>query len=59
MLVMLHRMGLRVVEVPVRMYVSGAQSMHSGVVRPLYYIYKMTLALFMAMVRTLPKKEQP
>ena len=59
MLVMLHRMGIRVVEVPVRMYVSPGQSMHSGVLRPLYYAYKMTLAIFLAMFRKLPKRADP
>jgi len=58
MLVALHRMGVRVVEVPVKMYVSPAQSMHSGITRPMYYIFKMTLAIFMAMFRKLPTRDE-
>ena len=59
MLVLLHRMGIRVLEVPVKMYPSGARSMHSGLSRPLYYGYKMTLAIFMALIRKLPRKANP
>ncbi len=59
MLVMLHRMGFRVREVPVKMYPSPGASMHSGIVRPLYYLYKMTLAIFMALCRKLPRKDAP
>jgi glycosyltransferase involved in cell wall biosynthesis len=59
MLVLLHRMGLRVVEAPARIHARSAKSMHGGLLRPLYYIYKMTLAIFMATIRDLPRKEQP
>lgn len=59
MLIILHRMGIRVVEVPVKMYPNSGQSMHSGVIRPLYYIYKMTLAMLMAVFRSLPRKDKP
>jgi len=59
MLVLLRRMGIRVLEVPVKMYPSGAQSMHSGLIRPLYYLYKMTLAILMATIRTLPREGAP
>jgi len=45
--------------VPVKMYPSGARSMHSGLSRPLYYGYKMTLAIFMALIRKLPRKANP
>ena len=59
MLVILHRMGIRVVEVPVKMHPSPGQSMHSGIIRPLYYIYKMTLAILMSLFRDLPEKDKP
>ncbi|MFH0965811.1 MAG: glycosyltransferase family 2 protein [Planctomycetota bacterium] len=55
MWVLLHRMGFRVRELPVRMYADAGASMHAGVLRPLYYIFKMTLALLMAVTRPLPK----
>ncbi len=32
---------------------------HSGIIRPLYYGYKMTLAIFMALFRKLPKEDSP
>jgi len=59
MLITLHRLGIRVMEVPVTMYPDAGQSMHGGVIRPLYYIYKMTLAMLMAMLRKLPTKDKP
>ena len=59
MLVILHRMGIRLMEVPVKMYPKRGQSMHDGIIRPLYYIYKMTLAILMAMIRSLPKRSKP
>lgn len=55
MFVVLHRMGLRFQELPVRMYASQGQSMHSGLLKPLYYGYKMTLAILMALVKKLPR----
>jgi glycosyltransferase involved in cell wall biosynthesis len=55
MFIILHRMGIRVVEVPTRMRPNSNQSMHKGIVRPLYYIFKMSLAILMATFRKLPK----
>jgi glycosyltransferase involved in cell wall biosynthesis len=50
-LVMLHRAGLRVQEVPVTMRPnSNGQSMHSGL-KPLYYIYKMLLSITLNLMR--------
>jgi glycosyltransferase involved in cell wall biosynthesis len=51
MLITLHRAGYRMMEVPVRMYsnVQG-KSMHGGI-RPLYYIFKMLLSIFVTMLR--------
>lgn len=48
MIVTLHRMGFRIKEVPVRMYISEGASMHSGIIKPLYYIYKMSIAMLVA-----------
>jgi glycosyltransferase involved in cell wall biosynthesis len=44
-LVMLHFYGLKIKEVPVRMYPKPGASMHKGLWRPLYYIAKMCLSL--------------
>ena len=50
-LVMLHRAGLRVQEVPVAMRPnSNGRSMHSGL-KPLYYIYKMLLSIGLNLMR--------
>jgi len=50
-LVMLHRAGLRVHEVPVAMRPnSNGRSMHSGL-KPLYYIYKMLLSITLNLMR--------
>lgn len=49
-----HRLGLRVVEVPVEMKEDGGESMHSGLLRPMYYIYKMTLCIIIALIAKLP-----
>jgi glycosyltransferase involved in cell wall biosynthesis len=50
-LVLMHRAGLRLREVPVRMHpnVQG-RSMHSGL-KPLYYIYKMFLSITLNLMR--------
>ena len=50
-LVMLHRAGLRMQEVPVAMRPnSNGRSMHSGL-KPLYYIYKMLLSITLSLMR--------
>ncbi len=50
-LIMLERAGLRVKEVPVRMYPkNGGRSMHSGL-RPIYYMFKMLLSVALAPLR--------
>jgi glycosyltransferase involved in cell wall biosynthesis len=51
MLIMLHRAGFRLVEVPVRMYEnSEGKSMHSGL-KPLYYMFKMLLSICVTLMR--------
>ena len=49
-LVLLHRSGFRVTEVPVQMRASDSVSMHSGH-RSVYYVYKMFLSLLVTMLR--------
>jgi hypothetical protein len=54
MLLTLHRAGFRIREVPVRMHASApGKSMHAGW-KPLYYIFKMLLSIFVTLLR---KKE--
>jgi glycosyltransferase involved in cell wall biosynthesis len=50
-LIMLHRAGLKSIEVPVEMYqrLEGV-SMHSGL-KPLYYVFKMFLSIFVTLLR--------
>jgi glycosyltransferase involved in cell wall biosynthesis len=53
-LILLHRSGYRVKEVPVQMRPSPGQSMHAGH-RSLYYVYKMVLSIFVTLLRPGPK----
>jgi len=51
MLITLHRAGFRIREVPVRMYASATgKSMHAGW-KPLYYMFKMLLSIFVTLLR--------
>lgn len=51
MLIMLHRAGFRITEVPVRMFEnSEGKSMHSGL-KPLYYMFKMFLSICVTLMR--------
>ena len=50
-LIMLHRSGFRIREVPVRMFENrDKKSMHSGL-KPVYYIFKMFLSIFVTLMR--------
>jgi glycosyltransferase involved in cell wall biosynthesis len=49
-LIMLHRSGFNVREVPVQMLPSPGQSMHDGH-RSLYYVYKMLLSILVTVLR--------
>ena len=49
-LILLHRSGFRVREVPVQMRPSPGQSMHSGH-RSVYYVYKMALSILVTLLR--------
>ncbi len=53
-LILLHRSGYRVREVPVEMRPSPGQSMHSGH-RSLYYVYKMFLSILVTLLRPRPR----
>lgn len=50
-IIMLHRSGFRIREVPVRMFENqDKKSMHSGW-KPVYYIFKMFLSIFVTLMR--------
>jgi glycosyltransferase involved in cell wall biosynthesis len=49
-LILLHRSGFRLKEIPVVMHPSPRQSMHSGH-RSLYYVYKMMLSILVTLLR--------
>jgi glycosyltransferase involved in cell wall biosynthesis len=50
-LILLHRTGFRVREIPVRMRPSPGKSMHSAHSSP-YYLYKMLLSIFVTLLRS-------
>jgi glycosyltransferase involved in cell wall biosynthesis len=51
-IITLHRAGFRIREVPVRMHPNAeGRSMHSGLLRPIYYVVTMLLAIFIALIR--------
>ena len=50
-IIMLHKKGFRFKEVPVVMHNAAKPSMHGGIIKPLYYIFKMLLSIFMTLLR--------
>lgn len=55
-LIMIHRAGLAVREIPVQMYArESGESMHSGL-KPVWYMFKMLLSIVMTLLRTPPTK---
>ncbi|MEO5370885.1 MAG: glycosyltransferase family 2 protein [Magnetococcus sp. DMHC-1] len=52
-LLVLHRKKFRIVERPLRMYADRGKSMHQGFLRPVYYVVKMTISIFLAMTMKL------
>ena len=54
-LILLHRSGYRLREIPVQMRPSPGQSMHSGH-RSLYYVYKMLLSMLVTLLRPRPRE---
>lgn len=58
-LIMLHRLGMRFVEVPVKMNLSTKKkTMHSGFV-PVYYLFKMMLSIVVTLLRNHELRRQP
>jgi glycosyltransferase involved in cell wall biosynthesis len=55
MIMLLSRMGFRIVEVPVTMYASKGASMHDGL-RPVYYVFKMLFSISVVLARKLPER---
>jgi glycosyltransferase involved in cell wall biosynthesis len=52
-LAMVGRAGLRLIEVPVRMLPSPpGKSMHAGLIKPFYYVFRMSLALALVPLRS-------
>ncbi|MBF0098839.1 MAG: glycosyltransferase family 2 protein [Magnetococcales bacterium] len=56
-LLLLHRKGFRIIEIPVRMYVSSSGSMHSGFFQSFYYVIKMMLSIFITLLTKVPGEE--
>jgi len=57
-LLMLHRAGIRFTEVPAVFHArTTGQSMHGGLLRPLLYWIRATLAILMVLLRPKPRKE--
>lgn len=57
-IIMLHRAGFRIKEIPLVMYRKyGQKSIHSGL-KPIYYIFKMALSIFVTLLRSMPKSEE-
>lgn len=50
-IIMLHRQGFRFKEVPVIMHKAAKRSMHGGILKPMYYIFKMMLSIFVTLLR--------
>ncbi len=51
-IIMLYRKGFKFMELPVVMHKAPtAKSMHGGIIRPLYYIFKMMLSIFVTLLR--------
>jgi glycosyltransferase involved in cell wall biosynthesis len=51
-IIMLHKKGIRFREVPVLMHAAySGKSMHGGIIRPLFYIFKMMLSIFVTLLR--------
>lgn len=50
-LILLHYRGFRIKEIPVRMYANTEQSIHAGIIRPMYYVFKMFLSIVMIVLR--------
>jgi len=59
MLLMVYRAGLKTLEIPVSMRESrSGQSMHGGIIRPMYYIFRMLLGIMVTLLRKPPDKTE-
>lgn len=58
-LILLHRAGFRVEEIPVRMKPSPTgKSMHGGIVKPMFYVFKMFLSIAVTLLREKPRADR-
>ncbi len=56
-LLLVHRLGFRIGEIPVAMHAAeGGVSMHAGILKPTFYMIRMTLSVLMASITTLPER---
>jgi len=53
-IIMLHKRGFKIREISVKMHSGSKGSMHRGL-RPLYYIYKMLLSMFISLISKSPE----
>jgi len=52
MIIMLHKNGFKISEIPVIMYPNQeGKSMHSGILKPIFYMIYMILSIFVVMIR--------
>ena len=58
-LILLYRAGFRAEEIPVAMRASvTGQSMHGGILRPMFYVFKMLLSICVTLLREPPDPER-
>lgn len=58
-LILLHRAGFRCNEIPVKMKPSPTgKSMHGGIVKPLFYVFKMFLSIGVTLLREKPRADK-
>ena len=56
LLLMVHKMGLRIAEVPAKMKKNeSGKSMHSGLKKPIYYVFRMFMGILVTVLRRPPK----
>lgn len=58
MLILLHRAGLAAEERPVAMRASRSDSMHDGLVAPVFYVFKMFLSIAVTLLREPPSPDR-
>jgi glycosyltransferase involved in cell wall biosynthesis len=58
MLILLHRAGLAAEELPVAMRESLSDSMHDGVLAPVFYVFKMLLSIAVTLLREPPPHDR-